>query len=39
MTLGTANGISIQATGAVEGIGTADYSAWSGRVSLTAPLN
>lgn len=39
LTLGTADGINIQATGAVEGIGKPDYSAWSGRVSLTAPLN
>jgi hypothetical protein len=39
LTLGTANGVSIAAGGAVEGIGQADYSAWSGRISLTAPLN
>jgi Autotransporter beta-domain len=37
--LGTADGISVQATGAVEGIGKDDYSAWSGRLSVTAPLN
>jgi hypothetical protein len=39
LTLGTADGISFQATGAMEGIGKDDYSAWSGRLSLTAPLN
>ncbi len=39
VTLGTADGISIQATGAYEGLGEPDYSAWSGRLSLTAPLN
>ena len=39
LVLGTAEGISFQATGAVEGIGNDDYSAWSGRLSLTAPLN
>jgi hypothetical protein len=39
VTLGTADGISIQATGAIEGLGVEDYSAWSGRLSLTAPLN
>jgi hypothetical protein len=37
--LGTAEGVSIEASGAVEGIGQEDYSAWSGRLSLTAPLN
>jgi hypothetical protein len=39
LVLGTSEGISFQATGAVEGIGKDDYSAWSGRLSLTAPLN
>ena len=39
LVLGTSDGISFQATGAVEGIGADDYSAWSGRLSLTAPLN
>ncbi len=39
LALGTADGISIQATGAVEGIGKDDYSAWSGRLTLKAPLN
>jgi hypothetical protein len=39
LTLGTAEGISIAAGGAIEGIGQEDYSAWSGRISLTAPLN
>ncbi len=39
LVLGTADGISFQASGAVEGIGNDDYSAWSGRLSLTAPLN
>jgi Autotransporter beta-domain len=39
LTLGTSDGISIAAGGALEGIGQADYSAWSGRISLTAPLN
>ena len=39
LVLGTSDGISFQATGAVEGIGNEDYSAWSGRLSLTAPLN
>lgn len=39
LTLGRADGISFQATGALEGIGKEDYSAWSGRLSLTAPLN
>ncbi|NJM33730.1 MAG: autotransporter outer membrane beta-barrel domain-containing protein [Rhodomicrobium sp.] len=38
-TLGTADGVSIQATGGIEGIGNEDYSAWNGRISLTAPLN
>jgi hypothetical protein len=37
--LGTSDGVSFQATGAVEGIGKEDYSAWSGRLMLTAPLN
>lgn len=37
--LGTANGVSIEASGAIEGLGMEDYSAWSGRLSLTAPLN
>jgi hypothetical protein len=37
--LGTAEGVSIEAGGALEGIGQEDYSAWSGRISLTAPLN
>jgi hypothetical protein len=37
--LGTAEGVSIHAAGAVEGIGKEDYSAWNGRISLTAPLN
>jgi len=37
--LGTTDGINFQATGALEGIGKEDYSAWSGRLSLTAPLN
>jgi hypothetical protein len=37
--LGTAAGVSIEAGGALEGIGQEDYSAWSGRISLTAPLN
>jgi hypothetical protein len=37
--LGTADGVSISASGAIEGIGEDDYSAWSGRLSLTAPLN
>jgi len=37
--LGTADGVSIEASGALEGIGEEDYSAWSGRLSLTAPLN
>jgi hypothetical protein len=39
LALGTADGVSISATGAIEGIGEDDYSAWSGRLSLTAPLN
>ena len=39
ITLGTMDGVSIQATGAIEGLGEEDYSAWSGRLSLTAPLN
>lgn len=39
VTLGRVDGVSIQAGGAVEGIGQDDYSAWNGRVSLTAPLN
>ncbi len=39
VTLGTVDGVSIQATGAIEGLGEEDYSAWSGRLSLTAPLN
>lgn len=39
VTIGIMDGVSIQAGGAVEGIGDADYSAWNGRVSLTAPLN
>ncbi len=39
VTLGTVDGVSIQAGGAIEGIGQSDYSAWNGRVSLTAPLN
>ena len=37
--LGTANGISLQATGAIEGIGQDDYSAWSGSLAVKAPLN
>jgi VCBS repeat-containing protein len=37
--LGTADGVNISATGAVEGIGEEDFSAWSGRVMLKAPLN
>lgn len=37
--LGTVDGVSIQASGAVEGVGQDEYSAWNGRVSLTAPLN
>lgn len=36
---GTAAGVNIRATGAIEGLGQEDYSAWSGRISLTAPLN
>jgi hypothetical protein len=39
VTLGTADGVSIEAGGAIEGIGLQDYSAWSGRISLKAPLN
>jgi hypothetical protein len=39
LVLGTADGINVHASGAVEGIGKDDYSAWSGRLSLTAPLN
>jgi hypothetical protein len=39
LALDTADGVSISATGAIEGIGEDDYSAWSGRLSLTAPLN
>jgi len=39
VTIGTVDGVSIQAGGAIEGIGQSDYSAWNGRVSLTAPLN
>lgn len=37
--LGTANGVNLEASGALEGIGDENYSAWSGRVRLTAPLN
>ncbi|WP_088343694.1 MULTISPECIES: autotransporter outer membrane beta-barrel domain-containing protein [Rhodomicrobium] len=37
--LGTSDGISLQATGAIEGIGQEDYSAWSGSLSVKAPLN
>jgi hypothetical protein len=39
LALGTSDGVSISASGAIEGIGEDDYSAWSGRLSLTAPLN
>lgn len=39
VTLGMADGVSIQASGAIEGLGEEGYSAWSGRLSLTAPLN
>ncbi len=39
LVLGTAGGVSIEAAGAIEGLGRDDYSAWSGRLSVTAPLN
>jgi hypothetical protein len=39
ITFGRVDGVSIQAGGAVEGIGQDDYSAWNGRVTLTTPLN
>lgn len=39
VTLGTEDGVNIKAGGAVEGIGQGDFSAWNGRVTLTAPLN
>ncbi len=39
LALGTSNGVSFNALGAIEGIGENDYSAWSGRLSVTAPLN
>jgi len=36
---GRADGVNISASGAVEGLGDDDYSAWTGRLSITAPLN
>jgi hypothetical protein len=39
LALGTSDGVSFNALGAIEGIGENDYSAWSGRLSVTAPLN
>lgn len=39
VTVGTEDGVSIKAGGAIKGIGQDDYPAWNGRVTLTAPLN